>query len=81
MIALLVGFSIPLVFMPILNDIVEIICNQCEIIKGSQIKKITEINIENTKLAEELENSEDYSVTNAIGFEIPNTEEEEYIEE
>ena len=40
-IALLVGFSIPLVFMPILNDIVEIVCNQCEIIKGSQIKKIT----------------------------------------
>ena len=81
LIALLVGFSIPLVFMPILNDIVEIVCNQCEIIKGSQIKKITKINIENSKLQEELEVAQEPINTNVIGFEVPDVEEyDEYDE-
>lgn len=81
LVALMIGLAIPTIVYPIIGEIVEVIINFFEIIKGGQIKKITEINIENTKLAEELESNNEYSVSNAIGFEVPNIEEEEYIEE
>ena len=41
LIALLVGFSIPTVIMPILNSLVEVAEGQFEIIKGGQIKHET----------------------------------------
>lgn len=72
LIALLVGFSIPTVIMPILNSLVEVAEGQFEIIKGGQIKKITEINIDNTKLQQELEELQQPICTNAIGYEVPN---------
>lgn len=76
LIALLFGIAIPTIIMPIISDIVEIIDNFSEIIKGYEIKKITKLNIENTKLAEELETLQTPCDTNAIGFEVPS---EEYI--
>jgi len=79
LIALLFGIAIPTVIMPIISDIVEIIDNFSEIIKGYEIKKITKLNIENTKLAEELEVLQTPVATQAIGYEIPS--EEDYCEE
>lgn len=81
LIALLIGFAIPTVIMPIVSGLVEVAENQIEIAKGGQIKKITKINIENTQLAEELENLNTPVATNAIGFEIPSDYEEYVYEE
>lgn len=82
LVVLLVGLLIPTVVAPVLGEIAEVVINFFEIIKGGQIKRITEINIENTKLAKQLEDEDDYSVTNAIGFEVPSVDdEEEYYEE
>lgn len=80
LIALLIGFAIPTVIMPIISGLVEVAENQIEIVKGGQIKKITKINIENTQLAEELENLNTPVATSAIGFEVP-SEYEEYVYE
>lgn len=83
LVALLVGLLIPTVIAPVLGEIAEVVINFFEIIKGGQIKRITEINIENTKLATELnKGEEDYCVSNAIGFEIPSCcDEDECFEE
>ena len=48
LIALLVGFSIPTIVMPIMSSLVELAEGQIEIAKGGQVRRITEINIENT---------------------------------
>ena len=45
LIALLVGFSIPTIIMPIASSLVELAEGQIEIAKGGQVKKITQINI------------------------------------
>ena len=74
LIALLVGFSIPTIVMPIMSSLVELVEGQIEIAKGGQVKRITEINIENTKLQNELEEIASPIATNAIGYEVPNTE-------
>lgn len=81
LIALLAGFSMPIVIIPLINGIMELIEGVFEIIKGGQIKKITEINIENTKLAEELETLQTPYATSAIGFEVPSEEEYEVYED
>lgn len=81
LVALLVGLLIPTVIAPVLGEIAEVVINFFEIIKGGQIKRITEINIENTKLAAELENEECECCTNAIGFEVPSVTEDDDDEE
>ena len=74
LIALLLGFSIPTIIMPIASSVVELVEGQIEIAKGGQIKKITKINIENTKLQQELEELQTPVGTSCIGYEVPSTE-------
>ena len=74
LIALLVGFSIPTIVMPIMSSLVELAEGQIEIAKGGQVRRITEINIENTKLQNELEEISSPIATSAIGYEVPSTE-------
>ena len=62
-----------LVALPIVDEIVEIICSFLEILKGISTKKVVKINKEIMDLQEKLEPVN----TNCIGFEIPNTEYED----
>ena len=59
-----------LVALPIINEIVEIICSFLEILKGTITKKVIKINKDIMDLQEQLEPVN----TNCIGFEAPNTE-------
>lgn len=83
----MVGLAIPTVIYPIVEEVVDIATSGLEIIKGSQVKRITEINIENAKLAAKLEEESEECdcCTNAIGFEVPDVTEyeddEEYYED
>ena len=74
LIALLVGFSIPTIIMPIASSLVELAEGYIEIAKGGQVKRITEINIENTKLSNELEELQSPIATSAIGYKVPSSE-------
>lgn len=74
----MVGLAIPTIVYPIVEEVVEIAVSGLEIIKGKEVKKITEMNIENAKLAAELDSeSECDCCTNAIGFEVPDVTEYE----
>ena len=66
----ILGMITTLVALPIVDEIVEIICRFLEILKGISIKKVLNINKEIMDLQEQLEPVN----TNCIGFEIPNTE-------
>ena len=59
-----------LVALPIINEIVEIICSFLEILKGTSTKKVLKINKEIMDLQEQLEPVN----KSCIGFEAPNTE-------
>ena len=59
-----------LVALPIINEIVEIICSFLEILKVTSTKKVLKINKDIMDLQEQLESVN----TNCIGFETPNTE-------
>ena len=69
----ILGMITALVALPIINEIVEIICSFLEILKGISTKKVLKINIDIMDLQEQLEPVN----TNCIGFEIPNTEYED----
>ena len=66
----ILGMITTLVALPIINEIVEIICSFLEILKGNSTKKVLKINKEIMDLQEQLEPVN----TNCIGFEAPNTE-------
>ena len=66
----ILGMITTLVALPIVDEIVEIICGFLEILKGISTKKVLKINKEIMDLQEQLEPVN----TNCIGFEIPNTE-------
>ena len=51
LIAFTLGLAIPTLIYPLVEELSDIAVSALEIIKGSQVKRITEINIENTKLA------------------------------
>ena len=61
----ILGMITALVALPIVDEIVEIICSFLEILKGTSTKKILKINKDIMDLQEN---------TNCIGFETPNTE-------
>ena len=69
----ILGMITSLVALPIINEVVEIICSFLEILKGISTKKVLKINKEIMDLQEQLEPVN----TNCIGFEIPNTEYED----
>lgn len=77
------GLAIPTLIYPLVEELSDIAVSALEIVKGSQIKRITEINIENTKLAKELEDNQEECecFTNAIGFEVPSITDDEDDEE
>ena len=62
-----------LVALPIIDEIVEIICSFLEILKWTSTKKVIKINKDIMDLQEQLEPVN----TNCIGFEAPNTEYED----
>lgn len=66
----ILGMITSLVALPIINEVVEIICSFLEILKGASTKKVLKINKEIMDLQEQLEPVN----TNCIGFEAPNTE-------
>ena len=69
----ILGMITALVALPIIDEVVEIICSFLEILKGASTKKVLKINKEIMDLQEQLEPVN----TNCIGFEIPNTEYED----
>ena len=66
----ILGMITTLVALPIVDEIVEIICSFLEILKGTSTKKVLRINKDIMDLQEQLEPVN----TNCIGFEAPNTE-------
>ena len=72
----LVGILSSIMFIPIINDVTDIICNKLECIKGMQNLKITNIN---NKIMDAQNQDNEQVETRAIGFDIPN--EEDYEEE
>ena len=66
----ILGMITALVALPIIDEVVEIICSFLEILKGTSTKKVLKINKDIMDLQEQLEPVN----TNCIGFEIPNTE-------
>ena len=66
----ILGMITALVALPIVDEIVEIICSFLEILKGISTKQVLKINKEIMDLQEQLEPVN----TNCIGFEVPNTE-------
>ena len=66
----ILGMITALVALPIIDEVVEIICSFLEILKGTSTKKVLKINKEIMDLQEKLEPVN----TNCIGFETPNTE-------
>ena len=69
----ILGMITALVALPIVDEIVEIICGFLEILKGISTKKVLKINKEIMDLQEQLEPAN----TNCIGFETHNTEYED----
>ena len=69
----ILGMITILVALPIVDEIVEIICSFLEILKGTSTKKVLKINKDIMDLQEQLEPVN----TNCIGFEIPNAEYED----
>ena len=66
----ILGMITTLVALPIIDEVVEIICSFLEILKGISTKKVLKINKEIMDLQEQLEPvNKSY-----IGFEAPNTE-------
>ena len=72
----IVGILSSIMFIPIINDVTDIICNKLECIKGMQNLTITKIN--NDIMDAQNQDNEQVE-TRAIGFDIPN--EEDYEEE
>ena len=72
----IVGILSSIMFIPIINDVTDIICNKLECIKGMQNLKITNIN---NKIMDAQNQDNEQVETRAIGFDIPN--EEDYEEE
>ena len=70
------GILTSIVFIPIINDITDIVCNKLECIKGMQNLTITKIN---NKIMDAQNQDNEQVETRAIGFDIPN--EEDYEEE
>ena len=66
----ILGMITALVALPIVDEVVEIICGFLEILKGISTKKVLKINKEIMDLQEQLEPVN----TNCIGFETLNTE-------
>ena len=66
----ILGMITALVALPIIDEVVEIICSFLEILKGISTKKVLKINKDIMDLQEQL----DPVNTNFIGFETPNTE-------
>ena len=73
----IVGILTSIMFIPIINDVTDVICNKLECIKGMQNLKITKIN--NDIMDAQNQNEEQQGCTNAIGFDVPN--EDDYKEE
>ena len=69
----ILGMITTLVALPIIDEVVEIICSFLEILKGISTKKVLKINKEIMDLQEQLEPIN----TSCIGFEAPNTEYED----
>ena len=69
----ILGMITALVALPIIDEVVEIICSFLEILKGISTKKVLKINKDIMDLQEQLE----LVNTNCIGFEAPNTEYED----
>ena len=69
----ILGMITTLVALPIIDEVVEIICSFLEILKGISTKKVLKINKEIMDLQEQLEPVN----TNCIGFKAPNTEYED----
>ena len=69
----ILGMITTLVALPIIDEVVEIICSFLEILKGISTKKVLRINKDIMDLQEQLEPVN----TNCIGFEAPNTEYED----
>ena len=67
----ILGMITALVALPIIDEVVEIICSFLEILKGKNTKKVMQINKEIEDLQMQLEPIN----TNCIGFEVPNQEE------
>ena len=66
----ILGMITALVALPIIDEVVEIICSFLEILKGISTKKVLRINKDIMVLQEQLGPVN----TNCIGFEAPNTE-------
>ena len=66
----ILGMITALVALPIIDEVVEIICSFLEILKGTSTKKVVKINKEIEDLQIQLEPLEPIN-TNCIGFEIP----------
>lgn len=64
----ILGMITTLVALPIIDEVVEIICSFLEILKGISTKKILKINKDIMDLQEQLEPVN----TSCIGFEAPN---------
>ena len=69
----ILGMITTLVALPIIDEVVEIICSFLEILKGISTKKVLRINKEIMDLQEKLEPVN----TNCIGFETQNIEYED----
>ena len=69
----ILGMITALVALPIIDEVVEIICSFLEILKGISTKKVLKINKDIMDLQEQLEPVN----INCIGFETPNTEYED----
>ena len=76
MLKFLLGIVSYMTFMPIVENLTELVCSYIEVLKGKNNLKIVKIN-------NELQNSESYDEGNLIGFQYnPEPEsEEEYDEE
>ena len=72
----IVGILSSIMFIPIINDVTDIICNKLECIKGMQNLKITNIN---NKIMDAQNQDNEQVETRAIGFDMPN--EDDYEEE
>lgn len=66
----ILGMITTLVALPIIDEVVEIICSFLEILKGISTKKVLKINKDIMDLQEQLEPVN----TSYIGFEAPNTQ-------
>lgn len=66
----ILGMITTLVALPIIDEVVEIICSFLEILKGISAKKVLKINKDIMDLQEQLEPVN----TSCIGFEAPNTQ-------